>query len=273
MKKIVNVLVVLLLSLAGTARAQFKFLPDVEYQAAFGSEIRLASGWTYSLSPVSVNEWSDMAGRSAANPYTADYDFKSMVDVVMVGVNRNILTVVSAYKYQVAVRIDYKVAKPLTGGYTTASENIVLLLSYHPDSLRQYNDLSVYKFSGAGEFTATITNIQRVDPVSGALSAVAPSAVAANFFIKTEIHAQRYDKKAMNLLAAACSLSVGNRNLNVSCYFHTSPTGDVSTGTTAYKPASYELEWTYVDDYKCNPATGEITYGFTSSPVTQVQYD
>jgi hypothetical protein len=273
MKQVANALIILLVSLAGAASAQFKFLPDIKYQAAFGPEIRLTSGWPYPLSAVAVNEWSDMSGRTAGNSYIADYQFKSMVDLVMIGVNRNTLAVVSPYQYKVSVNIFYKIANPLFGGFSSASKDIVLFLSYHPDSLRQYNDLSVHKFSGAEEFTASITDVQRVDPVSGALSPVAPSAIAANFFIKTEIHAQRYDKKNMNLLAAACSLSAGNKNLNVSCYFHTSPTGDVATGTTAYKPASYELEWTYVDDYKCNPATGEITYGFTSSPVTQVLYD
>ncbi|MES2477741.1 MAG: hypothetical protein V4561_01550 [Bacteroidota bacterium] len=273
MKKFINALIVLFVCFSSTSWGQFKFLPDDYSRIKTASDIKSATSWPYTMPPLEVNEWTDMSGRSSASPYTDDYEFKSMVDIVKIGVNTSNGDIVPAYKYQVSIKVSYKVATPSTGGYAVGSNTVVLYLSYDPNTRQKYNDLSVYRFSGAQFFEAEILDVQQIDPVSGALTPVAPSAIASNFFIEAEIHEQRYDRKPMYLVPNDCYLSPDARNIKTSCYLHTSPSGSIYTGTTEYKPASYELEWTYIDDYRCNVTTGEKSYAFTSSPASPVSYD
>ncbi len=270
MKKIFNLLFTFLLINCSTVLAQFKFFPDKYSDIVTASEIKTAGIWP-SLT-TKVDQWDYMHGHSST--WGSLYLFKSVRDIVKVGVNVKSGIIESAYKYKVVINI-YKYhpgAMYVWPGKPTP-ETIVLYLSYDPVSLEKYTDLSTHSFSGYFKFESEISGIYpEVSPGVYASTSLPVTSLASNFYLEIEIHAQRYDLTTVYLLPNTATTSPDTRSLIVSSYLHTSPSGSpfTSGALTEYKPAAYELEWTYIDDYQLNVSTGVKSYKFDSNPV---EYD
>ncbi|PZF74801.1 hypothetical protein DN068_00975 [Taibaiella soli] len=233
----------------------FQYLPDKFYQQLTSSSIANNpnfSGTTYNdpLTFTTHDKWQDAV--NAPNNYT----FKSIQDFVRVGVRRDTGVAVPDYEYNVAVQIKC---------YNAASFNInnpaniitaVIPVTYHPASGVNYNDLSVYKFSGYQGIQVFITGVyDKNNPTVP----IPRSALARNFYVESSVEVQRADLNG-GLPSVYPYASYSNGSLLV------------SWGGNDFKPIQYDLEWLYVDDYhltdfKSGAATNLLQNG------GYVQYD
>lgn len=267
----VFLLVFLILLAAGRGRGQdFHYLPDrfvkINQASAITPLSGNPSGYYFQLQFTSQDRWPDMQ----ANPTTwnTNYKFKSIANIIRLGVNHDLSLITPNYKYKVTLQVNGHADPANSASVTT--KYIDLVVAYNKDSLQAYDDRSVYKIEGSG-FHAMDAWITGIYDISGPTpTPVSASALARNFFIETEISVQRYDLKPMTIFINSDASSVAQTNqlmvrwqhfdpafMNFSC--QAMPTADY------YKPVRYELEWTYVDDYKLNSyETGGIGYKNTA---------
>jgi YD repeat-containing protein len=272
MKKLL--LVVLAFVMAYSSNAQdVNYYPDDFLQRVNSSVIASGSG-SYGSSandilPATMHDrWNDVVA-SGGSP--TGYSFKSVRDYIKVGINHDTSVHVAAYKYAVTLLVNC--FTPASPGPTPASSfSITLNLSYNPDSLNSYNDLSIYKFSNYQKIQVSVTNIQ---DISGTPTTVARTSLARNFYIQSDIIVERYDNilSPMTLVTGSAfssnSLNVSWAWVNSSSYCHLSSVPGSSI--MSFKPALYEIEWTYVDDYSYNFSTGTSSYTFATAGT--VNYD
>lgn len=273
MKRIHLLVLVLLLGVLNTTGQNFKFLPDAKSQFITGSTIRssAATSWSPAVEvPITeVDEWSYIASHSST--WSDQFQYKSARDVIRLKVNNSDAFVVPAYKYRVSLLVyKYTPASPTT---PSSTESVTLYLSYDPSSLTHYNDQSVYSFSDCYRYQAKIVDIKaKTTPTGDYTTPVAPSEVAKNFFLETEIITQRYDKFTTYLNTEGYLPYSGAPFLNVSAFHTLLPyTGGTITATPLVKPAAYELEWTYLDDYQYNLTTNSKSFVFPSA--STIAYD
>lgn len=226
---------------------------------------------SYTISMTNHDKWTEMK----ATPSVADakYKFKSVENIIRLGINHTYAGVVAAYKYKVEINItgfDYK-------SPTTRPESVTLDLSYDPDSLHTFNDLSVYRCDSAFHaIRVEISKIYKIDPSTGTPTLIT-TGIAPNFFVEAEVAVQRYDLPAKKITLRN-DLEPGNKNLKVTW-------GVFNTGTLTscvlpdtltsdeFKPVVYELEWSYIDDYQYNMATNTTANKFSGSSASPISYD
>lgn len=270
-------IILILVLLAYSSSAQFKFLPDLYSQLSNADKIKTwatATGTTsfianpYPVEATLVDKWDYMD--SHPTTWKSIFDFKSVRNIVRIGVNQDVAVITPKYD----IKVDVTILKFSPGSSFVLTEVKSLYLSYNPEVRKQYNDLSIYSFTGSYKFQVKITGIYPALSTGGyATTSIAPSDVPANFFIESEIIAQRYDKTPM-YISLSSTKSADGRNLEISGGL-TTLTVSMPVGFSCYaidhKPAAYELEWTYIDDYEYDIATGTKTYKFTSAG--SIDYD
>lgn len=249
-----------LFSLAGRAQ-DFNYYPDVFLQRWNSAVIAGHSGSTYndSLPATMHDRWNDEV---ATGGHPTGYSFKSVQDFIKVGINHDTSIHVSAYKYAVSLQIDC-FSPTMPGPTPVTTFNVVLNISYDPDSLKTYNDLAVYKLSSYQKIQVIITDIK---DISGTPTTVPRSSLAKNFYVESDVAVERYDNIAASSFALVSGSSYSPGSLNVSwawatssyCHLSSVPPGSI----VPVKPVLYELEWTYIDDYQYNLATGGLSYAF-----------
>ncbi|MGE8426297.1 MAG: RHS repeat-associated core domain-containing protein [Sphingobacterium sp.] len=250
-----------------------KFRPDHESKAYYSRSIKTmgsSSGYNDLLGTTSAFEWFEMT--SIPSTWSQKYTFKSVSNYIKVAIDHNAKDVVSNYKYQLTFQVKGYSDPASPGTYTT--QNHIITLEYNKDSLAAYKDATLLKLPGSGFYSFDLTLID-VQEISGSSPmAVSKSGLAPNFYILAEVVTQRYDD----------DLS-GKMIFVNSAYHSTSQELEVRWGNYApsevsslpsgfmpmydnFKPVKYELEWTYIDDYKLNDynhTSGSAGYKNTAS--------
>lgn len=199
---------------------------------------------------VEHDKWSDMVNNTS---WSNDYSIKSVHNLVKFYVTYDSNTVNNKYTYNLPVTI-LAWSNPATPStYNTLNDTLVI--SYNPDSLEVYQDRFNLKYAGYHKMWIIINDIYLTDysqtpPTLTALPNPVPTTYAPsstlpgiNCRIEGEIWLQRYDKLSNT------NLTVSKNTNNVSTEGKLRVEWTTST-STAIEPASYQLEWVYIDDYK-----------------------
>jgi len=214
----------------------FNLLPDNYYQIA--KSYTIASGsYPYLIAAVQDGLYTNTTSSSVYNNGVV----KSTLDYVKVGINHDSAFIVSKYKYLVTFELAdqraYYNATPAT------PKIIALEISYDPDSLKPYTDCAVYKFSGFHRFEAKIT---KVEDISGTTPVTVPiGSIAKNFYVETGIITDEYNTTVITSIPiyAVSYLTNSDNTLHIEW-------GTDMALNNLIQPLEYELEWTYVDDYR-----------------------
>jgi YD repeat-containing protein len=254
---------------------EFQFKPDPFVQRLSSRAMAEANPIPAGGGPDTYNDalprtehiwWSNMQSNSNWN---TKYKFKSITNVIRVGINHDTALITQDYTYRINLRIKgYKDPANLS---TFSIKDISIVLSYKKDSLQQYNDMIAYKlddtFHAMDVIVTGILNNSSMQPI-------ARTALAKNFFIVGEVAVQRYVIQAQKLfINSDASQVTSNNQLKVSWRHYDTTAYSFTCGYIPpdddYKPVKYELEWTYVDDYKIDGyAAGNPQYSFAPGSFT-----
>lgn len=255
----------IILSTINVFAQDFKFRPDASSRISRAVDI-IATGnpgtqYNDVLHTTEHNRWQEMQSNASWNNL---FGFKSVANYVKVGIDHTNKHIVGNYKYKFVFRIE-GYSNPATP--TTAETKYVeLLLEYNKDSMEVYKDQTVFRLDGSG-YHAFRTTLVSVYDVSGSSPAVVDKQnLADNFYVETIIEAQFYDKPnpaVKNVITAAYNSSTQELALAWAI---------PGSYASKIKPVRYELEWTFVDDYKLtNQATGAYTTTFNAGNL-QIPY-
>lgn len=264
---------VYLFLLGSTVSAQeFQFKPDPFLQRLSSRAMAEANPIPAGGGPDTYNDalprtehiwWSNMQSNSNWN---TKYKFKSITNVIRVGINHDTALITQDYTYRINLRI--KGYKNPANPSAATQKDISIVLSYKKDSLQQYNDQIAFKvddtFHAMDVIVTGILNNSTMQPI-------ARSALAKNFFIVSEVSVQRYVIQVQKLFINSDTSQTATNNLLKVAWQHYDTTmlsfacGHMPVSDD-YKPVKYELEWTYVDDYKIDGyAAGNPQYSFLPS--------
>lgn len=254
---------------------EFRFLPDRYENPYYSRDIKTnpsgaPNAYGDVLGTTSADEWYYMT----ANPgtWTSKYQFKSVSNYIKVGIDQESKAVEANYKYQITLQVKGYSDPSNPSSFTTQNHSFVL--EYDKDSLAKYKDATILKLPGNGFYTFSVTLLDVMDISGTTPVAVSRASLASNFYIRAEVLTQRYDNELAykilhinsnyNSTSQELELSWGNYSVNESNSFWQSymPVND------RFKPVKYELEWTYIDDYKLidyNHTSGSVGYGNTAA--------
>lgn len=172
---------------------------------------------------------------------------------------------VSSYRYGISF---------IVTGYTNATTSTTfpadtLVISYNPDSLATYQDMVLSKYSGFHRLVIAINSIYDLN--ASPIATIPPSSLTKlNFVVEGSILTQQYDKKkgVSTYYTFYGNADAPNTDLHSSgSIVSASDYADIKWNILSYshsytvpiEPANFELEWLYVDNYKKNIETGDIT--------------
>ncbi len=258
----------LILSLITLLVCQFSFaqnfnlLPNSKKQIAYSQVIAAGSSYPYSMPAVEDELFPNTTSATTYNNGV----FKSTLDYVRIGIVKSDTPFIVA-KYKYWVTIDLIDRQQYAGGSMAATKTIALEISYDPDSLKPYTDAAVFKFSGYHRFKA---NIAKVEDISGTTPVTVPiGSLAKNFYVETGIITDEYNTTSISSIPiyAVSYLTNSDNNLHIKW-------GTSMSLTNEIQPLEYELEWTYVDDYRYDFGTHTGSHFFQSSSFSgNIPYD
>ncbi|MFA6152803.1 MAG: hypothetical protein WC716_15880 [Chitinophagaceae bacterium] len=238
----------------------FKFFPDKFTRRVSSGQIAAGGTFPYLMIQTENDMWGDMT----SDPFfDSKHQFKNVEDIVRVGIRHDTGVIIPAYKYQVSFEITcYDYHSP----WSPVIKNTTLEFSYNPDSLTQYKDLVLYRFTGYHAIQVTITGID--DVTSGPPSSLVAAAIAKNFYVESEVSVHRYDLTPQ-FVVMGNNPSPDGKELKV--FWEMFDVGSPVTcplttpgGGNDFKPAIYELEWCYIDDYQYDFSTNDSSYAFST---------
>lgn len=235
---------------------------------------------------VSHDAWDDMVSNSTT--WGTNLKFKSVHGFVRFSVDHafplnNSIKIMQPY----ALRLIYKVygyANPATPN--TPSVNFpqdTLTISYKPDSLAAFQDKQYKKYSGCHKIMIVLTGLYSMDNSSSPPVPVTlgPSSSFSwiNFNVEGAVVAQPYNKKVKNSnsntyydaynTGALQTAQLSDSNNNLAVYWQMSGSTLNPSYVLPLNPANYELEWTFVDNYKVNASGGSSS----AIPADELKYD
>lgn len=258
----------LLLITANALAQQFEF-PD----RRFSNNKNIGAIQSHGL-PDTIEVETDMWTFIPSNPsWFDDYRIKSIHDFAKFYVDNDTLINADHYYYQAALKVLCFPNPDSPGVYTTFYDTLTVS-NWELDSLVPYQDKHYHKFSSYHKIMVIVTDI-----IYWIGYPLAPNYLSANptynlpgynCNIEAEIWEQKYDKSPYGPTYPNVSTNV------TSSYKSSANTLKVSFWDTTVKPkptpATYELEWTYVDDYKYTFGTGagtlttsELNYDFKNN--------
>jgi hypothetical protein len=268
MKKKLSLLLIFLICGIIVTAQDFKFYPDHFTQKVNSSQIAASGAFPYTMPFTENSKWSEMV--SAPFIVGTDFKFKNVENIIKVGINHDTAAIIPAYKYQVNLEVAFfDFGAPSTPSITTP---ITLEISYNPDSLQKYKDLDVHRFTGYHAIQVTIVSV--TDITSGTPISLTASSIARNFYVESEVVAQRYDLLPHTIVSgSSVSSSGGELDVFWAAYSSSAPSCPLSAPVLSdgLKPVIYELEWCYIDDYQYNLATDTKSYAFSGS--STINYD
>lgn len=265
-----------LLSNAASYGQTFRFR-DIERDSLHTAEYINNHGLSDTI-VVSHALW-DMDMVTNSSGWAANLKFKSVHDFVRFSIDYSdtLTKVMEPYTIRLTYTI-YGFSNPATPNVATAHFDDTLTISYKPDSLATFQDKQYMKYSGYHKIMIVLTGLYKIDNASGVPQPVTlgPSSNFSwfNFNVEGAIIAQPYNKKVktgsgykeaygINGLLEIKRLDTANDNLPV--YWQMKNTTLNPAGVLPLMPVNYELEWTYVDDYKVSMAGGGSTSAIAAS--------
>lgn len=268
MKKIVYLVLCLILHQAALAQ-DFNFRTDRYSQKIWSKDL---FGVTFTMPTTTHSKWDEITDYPSR--VGTKYKFKSVEDIIRVGIDHDTMKIIPAYRYLLHLTIDgynYATFKPGPSSYTRVTK--IIELNYNPDSLKSYNDLVVFREFGFHAIGVQLTGVDNVNLTTGSITPMS-SGLASNFYVEAEVAVQRYDLMTKKIVVRR-DLEPGNRSLKVTWGVFDGPSTPCVLADTLYseeyKPVSYELEWCYIDDYQYNLATGAKSNSFASGGT--INYD
>lgn len=261
MKKSVILLVVYFLILQSSFGQFFDFHPRVELIQKTGEELSLGS--TFS-DPLIVNHHL-FAQIQQNNLWSQDYKFKELATEFRFSIDHDALTLVDqAY----VLKIAYKIT-----GYTNPNNSNqslsyidTLSISYNPDSLAQYQDISYKRYYGFHQAKVELLELYHQDSADGVSTLVDINNFSLlNFKVSLQMQTQLYTKRrnGQSIYGGSdLSFSFESQESNGELHLNWGVLGLSPAASTSIQPAAYELEWLFVDDYEVNP---HLMFGDTVS--------
>ncbi|XZF15207.1 polymorphic toxin type 43 domain-containing protein [Chitinophagaceae bacterium MMS25-I14] len=190
--------------------------------------------------------------------------YKSNQTLVRFAVNHSMATMTNnAYTYKLIYKIDG--SNKLTDSTYNFSATDSLTIAYTPDSLTSYQDEQLRNYPGL--YNAKLTVLGLYDITTGTPVGLSLPTTVQNYTIELAMQYQPYLKThytpASMGLNISSSYDATKQALNVNWTPSTTPyLGKVM-------PASYELEWTYADDYSASLSTplgaANVPYNFKNN--------
>ncbi|MFA6057866.1 MAG: RHS repeat-associated core domain-containing protein [Taibaiella sp.] len=275
----VTALLLLLCAWGGTpVQAQaFDFRPTEASEKKTALQIKQHNGFMDTII-VRQDKWIEMVNNGPS--WGSNLKFKSVHAFVKFYINHAYpVKIPEAYTFRLTYKVYGYGNMADTNAYT--SFNDTLTISYKPDSLSSFQDLQYKKYSNFHKIMVVMTGLYKIDgaggtPVAMDLSMAGPFSLL-NFYVEGSILIQPYHKKVQTgsgyvsvygTSAPAMNIdhdAVANDYLPVKW----TVSGANLNSVLALTPVNYELEWTYVDNYKVNASTGAIT----TIPATSLPYN
>ena len=268
-EKFVKLLLGLLLLLSTAARAQtFTFDARDQGDAHTALEVRQSGGGFPDTIDVHHDKWDDI--RNIGSGWGNVIKFKSLQSYVRFSVmHKPGFKVMSAYKFKVSYQAR-GYANPLdTNSYTTFYDT--LSISYSPDSLAAYQDVSMKRYTGFHRLKVIFTALYEIQNATSppVLVDMTPNAYFDKFNFKVEagIIPHPYIKQVKVGSTYQSIYGMGTNALNViKSIVHNNVlpvkwniAGLNINDNAGLTPVNYELEWLYVDNYKVTPGDPVIT--------------
>ncbi|MBL7705486.1 MAG: hypothetical protein JNM21_08035 [Taibaiella sp.] len=278
-KYLVPILGCLLLLLPATVRAQtFTFDTRDQGAAHTALQVQQHGGGFPDTIDVHHDKWDDI--RNMGSGWRNVIKFKSLQSYVRFSVlHKPGFKVTSPYKFKVSYQVR-GYANPLdTNSYTTLYDT--LSISYSPDSLAAYQDVSMKRYTGFHRLKVIFTALYEIQNATSppVLVDMTPNAYFSrfNFQVEAGIIPQPYIKQVRvgatyhpvyGIAANALNIVKGTVNNNVlPVKWNIAGLNiDADAGLT---PVNYELEWQYVDNYKVTPGDSVVT----EKDIAALKYD
>ncbi len=168
--------------------------------------------------------------------------------------NSSTIFVSAAYNVDLVYQVSYWSYSGSAFVQTNLTPNVVLNVAYDPFSGATYNDKARHRIAGASRMEVTLVNVYQHGTTT-------PATVPSNLYTELLISATRYYTFDETTPPAGSSMSYVNLDLN----------GDGINDEVElhwdYIPGaeSYDLEWTYINDYKGVVLDGSNTNDFYTS--------
>lgn len=230
---------------------------------------------------VRQDKWDEMI--AAGGSWNSNLKFKSVHAFVKFYVNHAYpVKIQQPYTFRLAYRI-YGYSNMTDTTISTFTDD-TLTISYKPDSLAAFADMQYKKYSNFHKIMIVMTGLYKITgagnpPIAMDLS-TAGGFSDLNFNVEGAILVQPYHKRvkvggsyeeAYGIDAPQLEMgaeTVANDYLPVRWNFDgVSP---LSTNL-AFSPVNYELEWTYIDNYKVDPS--QAIGGITTISASNLKYD
>jgi RHS repeat-associated protein len=230
---------------------------------------------------VSHDKWDEMVSTGAS--YASNFKFKSVHAFVRFSVNHSFgLKISTPYTLRLTYKI-YGFSDPLNP--TVASQSFIdtLTIGFNPDSLSTYQDKQYKKYSNFHKAMIVLTGLYKIDGAGGTPQAITlgPGSTfdLLNFNVEGAILFQPYYKKAYVGSYQPAYGSAGTLKTealtatNDYLPVRWTVTNGTLGGALALTPAKYELEWTYVDNYKVTPTAGSMTGTVSEISASNLNYN
>ncbi|KAA5532228.1 hypothetical protein F0919_15630 [Taibaiella lutea] len=214
---------------------------------------------------VSHSAWDDMVSNSSS--WASYIKFKSVHDIVRFSVNhRYPFKIFSPYTLRLTYKV-YGFSNPATPNTATSPViNDTLTISFNPDSLALYQDKQYKKYSNYHKIMIVLTGLYKIDGAGGTPTPVTlgPGSTfnLLNFNVEGAVLFEPYNTRVKNgsnfytAYGASANLKI-DKSTATHDYL---PVVWKPNGMTIFDnlqlnllPVKYELEWTYVDNYKVDP--------------------
>lgn len=223
---------------------------------------------------VEHDKWSFMTTNSS---WATNLKFKSLHDFVKVYIDYGNMDVVkNNYHYLITYTLHgyNNPSSPTT--YTTISDT--LSIAFNKDSLKAYQDKFYKKYSGFHKISIELGSVLK-DTNNTFIPVDLNNVDGFNIRIEGEIWVQYYDKNYYG--SSMSALVVSKNETTVATKRELDIKWNCSGCSGIIKPAMYELEWTFLDDYKYNLSThtisslttSEINYQFVNNATRVITKD
>jgi len=242
------------------AAQDFQFVPDVKTKTFYARENTSYQFYgNHNDLSVEVVKWSEMI--QTPGSWQDKYTFPVINNIIKVGIDHQAgLVDNTPYKYKILLRVK-GYSDPANPSSFVQFDIPEFVIENNNDSLVTYQDRHTRRLEQKFyKMEIQIKGIYKYDlnnpanPPQDMVSFSNP-ALIKKFYIESSIMVQRYDKlPGMNLVVNASPDNTTNElqvswaymaSSSISCDF-------MPVQSTSVSPVKYELEWTYVDDYKFN---------------------
>lgn len=276
---IINCLLIICccLSMAQANAQTFNFKP-IEFDSLHTARYIDTTGGFNDTIVVSHDKW-DEAVSSGTHWWNSNFKFKSVHAFVRFSIDHYYPTkVLEHYTFRLTYKV-YGYANPAQPDNPTSSFNDTLTISFNPDSLATFQDKQYKKYSNFHKIMIVSTGLYQIDGAGGVpqlMDIGNGNFYKLNFNIEGAIITQPYNKNVKysngyktaygnSALLKAYEYAPVNDYLPISWNL----SGIPNTTTLKLAPVKYELEWTYVDNYKVNTSNGVVSV----KPQTSLNYN